>query len=110
VFDRSLGDDASLAAVAGWDRGHLDHEPTLRPANLERRVIEVTGTPPLEPRGDCLEDAPVQPHRMVARSQRQPVQVDARVIGGHVSRPFLAVGTGHGNHHPSQEDADGSDR
>jgi hypothetical protein len=39
--DRAFCDDAALGAVAVPDRSHLDHEPPLRHAHLEARVVEV---------------------------------------------------------------------
>lgn len=76
--NRTLGDDATLGSVAIADRCLLDHETPRRHVYLERSVIEVARLPPLEPRRYCLEDASVQPHRVAARSEREPVDVDSR--------------------------------
>jgi hypothetical protein len=75
--DRALGDDATLSAVARSDRCLFDHEPSLRQAHLECRVVEVAAIAPFEPRRQRLEDAPVQANRVATCAERQPVQVDA---------------------------------
>jgi hypothetical protein len=74
--DRTLGDDAALGAVAGSDRCLLDYETSLRHAHLKCGVVEVAAVSPLEPRHNCLEDAPVQPDRVATRPERKPVQID----------------------------------
>jgi hypothetical protein len=78
--DRSLRDDAATRGAAG-NRRHLDHEASVRETDLERRVIEVTAAPPLQPGRDRLEHAPIQPNRVSARTERQPVKEDA--MGRH---------------------------
>jgi hypothetical protein len=87
--DRSFGDDAAPGTVAVADGCHLDHEPSLRHPDFERRVVEVAGRSLLEPRRHRLEDAPVQPHRTTARTQREPVEVDAGLHGA--SMPFVRL-------------------
>jgi hypothetical protein len=77
--DRTLGYNATLPAVAVGDRRLLDHEASLRHAHLKRRVVEGVRHAPLEPRRHRLEDAPVQPHRLAARAEREPVEVDPRL-------------------------------
>jgi hypothetical protein len=74
----TLRDDTTLDSVAVSDRCLLDHEPPLRHAHVERRVIEVARWSPLEPRRHGLENAPVQANRVAARAERQPVQINAR--------------------------------
>jgi hypothetical protein len=39
-------------------------------------VVEVAAISPLEARRNRLEDAPVQAHRVAARAERQPIQID----------------------------------
>jgi hypothetical protein len=85
--DWSLGDDAAARGAAG-NRRHLDHEARLGETELQRRVVEVAATPPLEPGRDRLEYAPVQPDRVSARTERQPVEEDA--VGRH-DRSFPPV-------------------
>jgi hypothetical protein len=81
---RALGDDAPLLAAPVVDRRLLDHERSLRDFDLQRGVVEVARRPPLEPRCNRLEDASVQPHRVAARAEREPVEVDPRFgLGCH---------------------------
>jgi hypothetical protein len=87
--DGTLGDDATLGPVAGAERCLLDHEASLRDANLERGVEEVAGGPPGEPRCRRLEEASVQTHRMAARAEREAVEVDAGAqLAGHAAIRF----------------------
>jgi hypothetical protein len=52
-------------------------------------VVEVAGGPPREPRRRRLEDASVQTHRMAARAEREPVEVDAGAqLAGHAAIRF----------------------
>jgi hypothetical protein len=76
--DRALPDDATLGPLAIPDRSLLDDEAALRKTHLERRVVEVAGRPPREPCRHRLEDTPVQTHRVAARAERKPVEVDPR--------------------------------
>jgi hypothetical protein len=75
--DGTLGDDAALSAVVVADGRLLDHEASLRHLHDERGVVEIARRPSLKPRCDRLEDASVQPHRMAARAEREPVEVDS---------------------------------
>jgi hypothetical protein len=74
--DRTFGDDATLGAVVVGRRRLLDHIARLRYANLERRVVEVARRASLDPSCDRLEDSPVQPNRVAAGAEREPVEVD----------------------------------
>jgi hypothetical protein len=76
--DGSFGNNATLGSVAVADRRLLDHEPARRRTHFECSVVEVAGRPPFEPSRYSLEDAPVQPHRVAAGAEREPVQVDPR--------------------------------
>jgi hypothetical protein len=60
-------------------RGHLDGG---RPASLPH-------APLIEPRCHRLVDAPVQPHRMAASAEREPVKVDPRIgLPSHSATDF----------------------
>ena len=72
----TLGNDAALSAVAGWDPCLLDHKTSLRHAHHKRRVVEVAAISPLEPRRNRLEDAAVQADRVATRPERKPIQID----------------------------------
>ena len=74
--DRTFGNDATLSAVAVANRRLLDHEATLFHMHDKRRVVEIARSPPLEPRCDRLEDAPIEPHEVAARADREPVEVN----------------------------------
>ena len=84
--NRTLGDHTTSGGVVDWNRGHLDHEPALRHASLQRRVVEVAHTTTAECRRHGFEQAPVQPHRPTAGPERQPVKVYGGAIRAHVSR------------------------
>src|SRR4029453_4109524 len=73
--DRTLGDDAALAALAPGRR-LLDHEPALRDLPLERGVVEVAAITACEPRREPFEDAPVPADGVTASAQRQPVEIN----------------------------------
>jgi hypothetical protein len=97
--DRSLQDYAASFAVRVGDRGLLDHEAALGSDDDESRVIEVARRSPLHTRGDRLEQPSAQPHDVLPRAQRDPVEIHgcrwpARFVCGFV---FLVV---HANREP----------
>jgi len=75
--DRTFGNHATLLAVVVADGRLLDHEASLGHLHDERGVVEIARRPSLKPRCDRLEDASVQPHRVAARAEREPVEVDS---------------------------------
>jgi hypothetical protein len=60
--DRTFDDNATCRPVIVADGRLLDHEPALRHAHDERRVVEVRGRPPLDSSCDSLIEAPIQPN------------------------------------------------
>jgi hypothetical protein len=68
------------------DRRLLDHERSLRKFDLKRGVVEIARRPPLQPRGQRLVDASVEPDEVPARAERQPVQVNP----GHARQRTLS--------------------
>src|SRR5947207_9385215 len=71
--DRSFGDNAAVSLVAGSYRRLLDYEPSLGYPHLERRVVEVAGGPPPEPRCHCLVEASVETNKEASGAERQPI-------------------------------------
>ena len=57
--DRTLPHDAAVGFLVAPHRRHLDHEPVVAEAHLERGVIEVEWNPVLVARHDRLEEAAV---------------------------------------------------
>jgi hypothetical protein len=53
--DRTLGDDAALAALAP-NRCLLNHKPPVRDPHLERRVVEVAAIAVCQPRREPFEE------------------------------------------------------
>ena len=80
--DCALRDHSTLGAVTAARGTLLDREAAVGDADDERRVVESAGLAALAPRDHRFEDAAVQAHRMPARAERQPVEVDARA-GAH---------------------------
>ena len=80
--DRPFGDDAAFGGLAPCGR-LLDHEPSLRHEDLQRRVVEVAATAVLQPGCKPLEHEAVQANGVAAGAEGQPVQVDA---GDHERR------------------------
>jgi hypothetical protein len=74
--DRALQDHAASFAVCVGDRGLLDHEAALGGDDNEGRVIEVAGTSSLYTGADRLEHPSAQPHDMLPRAERDPVEID----------------------------------
>jgi len=74
--DGALRDDAALGPVTLAQRRGLDHEPPFGQANLERRVVELARRPAADSGRERLVDLPVEPHRVTARAEREPVEVD----------------------------------
>ena len=97
--DCTFGNNATLPAVAVGDRRLLDHEAALRHAHLKRRVVEVARRPPLEPGCHGLKDPSVQSHRVAARAQREPVEVNGGSrLASHAattSKRHIAAGWAH---------------
>ena len=79
--DRPLGDDAALLGGRVEDRRHLNHEALGIQSNFERRVVEGARRAPGHTGGDRLVRATVDANEMPAGAERQPVQIDRRVIG-----------------------------
>ena len=75
--DRAARDDAALAGRATGNRRLLDHVAPHSDAHLERGVVEVARLPPREACPDRLEGAAAQPDAVAARTERQPVEIDA---------------------------------
>jgi len=75
--DSALGNDAALGTATVPHRSLLDHVGAFRQLQAESSVVEGKRVPPLEPRDHPLVDAPVQPHRVPAGAERQPVELDA---------------------------------
>jgi hypothetical protein len=73
--DRAFADDAPLPATPIRDRSLLDHKPTVRRVDDERRVVKVATPASVKCRDDSFIDATVQSDRVAARSERQPVQI-----------------------------------
>ena len=84
--DGAFGDDTALLSAPVVDRRLLDHERSLREFDLKRGVVEVARRPPLQPRGQRLVDASVEPDEVPARAERQPVQVNP----GHARQRTLS--------------------
>ena len=74
--DCAFRNDTPLGPVGIANRGLLDHEPSLRHVDDERRVIEIAGRTASQSCCNCLVDAAVEPHRMTTRAERQPVEID----------------------------------
>ena len=74
--DGAFSDDASLRAAQVWDRCLLDDERRLWDSDLESGVVEVARRAPLQPRRECLVDAPVKSDEVPTGAEGQPVQVD----------------------------------
>jgi hypothetical protein len=73
--DRSLRDHTSPFTVTIGDRGLLDHEAALRDHHHESRVIKVVWTSSLNPGAYRFEETSAQPHDVLARAQRYPVEI-----------------------------------
>jgi hypothetical protein len=91
--DRALQDHAASFAVRVRDRSLFDHEAALGGDDHEGRVIEVARTSSLHTRADRLEQSSAQPHDVLPRTQRDPVEIHrcrwlARFVEGF---GFLAV-------------------
>lgn len=84
--DGAFGDDTALLSAPVVDRRLLNHERSLREFDLKRGVVEVARWPPLQPRGQRLVDASVEPDEVPARAERQPVQVNP----GHARQRTLS--------------------
>ena len=87
--DGSFGDNTAILSAPVVDRRLLDHERSLRELDLKRGVVEVAGRPPLQPRGQRLIHASVEPDEVPARAERQPVQVNP----GHARQRTLSFST-----------------
>lgn len=72
----ALGDHTPLLSAPIVDGRLLDHERSLREFDLKRGVVEIAGGPPLNPRGQRLVGAAIEPHEVPARPERQPVQIN----------------------------------
>jgi hypothetical protein len=81
--DRSLGDNATLRAVAGPNRRLLYDVPSVRHVDFERGVVQVALISPLDSRRESLEHAAVQSDRVTAGSEREPIQVDSSSRNRH---------------------------
>jgi hypothetical protein len=97
--DGSLQDHAASFPVHVGDRSLLDHEAALGSDDDESRVIEVVRTSSLGTGGDRLEQLSTQPHDVLPRAQRDPVEIHgcgwlARFLSGLA---FLVV---HANRQP----------
>ena len=84
--DGTFGDHTAFLAAPVVDRRLLDHERCLREFDLKRGVVEVARGPPLQPRGQRLVDASVEPDEVPARAEWQPVQVNP----GHARQRTLS--------------------
>ena len=73
----AFGNDSTLFAAQIGDRSLLDHELLAWKLDLQGRVIEVISRPTAQGRGQGLVDATIDPDRMPAGAEREPVQVDA---------------------------------
>jgi hypothetical protein len=87
--DRTRSHDTTGGAVAIAHRCLLDDELALRHVHHERRVVKVARRPPLPTCCDGLEDPAVQPNRMPAGTEGQPVQVDSALCVCHRAIPLL---------------------
>jgi hypothetical protein len=57
------------------DRGLFDHEAARRDDDHESRVIEIAPTSSLKTRAGRLEKPSAQPHDVLPRAQRYPVEI-----------------------------------
>src|SRR5512132_1953286 len=73
--DRSLHDHSPPFTVMIGDGGLFDHEAARRDDDHESRVIEIAPTSSLKTRADRLEKASAQPHDVLPRAQRYPVEI-----------------------------------
>jgi len=64
--DRPLHHDPARRTVVVEDRSLFDHEPALRHVDLERGVVQVARSAPLQSCNDGFVDAPVEPHAVAA--------------------------------------------
>jgi hypothetical protein len=75
--DGSLSDHASVGGKVLPYRPLLDDVSAHRYTHDECRVVEIAAITMINPRGNCLKDAPVQPHTMAACPEWEPIEVDA---------------------------------
>jgi hypothetical protein len=73
--DRSFQDDSPPLTLMIGDRRLFDHEAARRGGDNESRVIEIARTSSLKTRADHLEKPPAQPHDVLPRAQRYPVEI-----------------------------------
>jgi hypothetical protein len=79
------------------DTGLFDHEAARRGDDHESRVIEVARASSLNTRADRLEKPSAQPHDVLSRAQRYPVEIHGSgaevcsVCGFELPRPHTVT-------------------